>query len=173
MNSQFVNTGKLNFGYINTVTYTEPWTEGLYEKGGQLMKKEKKKFTEWIKEHKTELIIAGVSIAAIIAIVIGIKNREALEKAWESLRKLLDKSAKTVLDQETVPTSEFTSIEEGVSDVSEIAKKIPHYVAEHLRNLPEGWNASAEKIATAAEHGYELFPGQTWVESYRTGGFVA
>lgn len=53
------------------------------------------------------------------------------------------------------------------------AERIPHDVAEHLRNLPNGWKASAEKIATAAEHGYDLRPGQTWVEAYRTGGLAA
>lgn len=49
----------------------------------------------------------------------------------------------------------------------------PHDVAEHLRNLPEGRKASPEKIAAAAEHGYDLLPGQTWVENYRTGGLAA
>lgn len=42
----------------------------------------------------------------------------------------------------------------------------PFEVTDHIRNLPEGWRASAGKIATAAEHGYELLPGQTWVERY-------
>jgi predicted membrane chloride channel (bestrophin family) len=38
------------------------------------MDEEKKGFMAWVKEHKKELILAGVSIGVIIAIVLGIKN---------------------------------------------------------------------------------------------------
>lgn len=64
------------------VTYTVPRTGGPHEKGGQIMEKEKKSLVNWIKEHKTQLIIAGVSITAIIAVILGLKNREAIEEAW-------------------------------------------------------------------------------------------
>ena len=137
------------------------------------MEKEKKTFVDWIKEHKKELIIAGVSIATIIAVIVGIKNHKALEEAWASLRKLVEKTP------EMIPVAKLMSVTEvtPVKDIVEInivtADRIPHDVAEHLRNLPEGWKASAEKIATAAEHGYDLLPGQTWVEAYRTGGLTA
>ncbi len=143
------------------------------KKEGQLMEKEKKTFVDWIKEHKKELIIAGVSIATIIAVIVGIKNHKALEEAWASLRKLVEKTP------EMIPVAKLMSVTEvtPVKDIVEInivtADRIPHDVAEHLRNLPEGWKASAEKIATAAEHGYDLLPGQTWVEAYRTGGLTA
>lgn len=136
------------------------------------MEKEKKTIMNWVKEHKKELIIAGVSIAAIIAVIIGIKNHQALEEAWTSLRKLVDKT------QETIPVVEPVLVTEvaPVNDIVEISivttDRIPHDVAEHLRNLPEGWKASTEKIATAAEHGYKLLPGQTWVEGYRKGGLA-
>ncbi len=79
--SQIVNFKKLILGYYNPVTYTLPRTGGSHEKGGQLMEKEKKTFVDWVKEHKKELIIAGVSIAAIIAVIVGIKNHKALEEA--------------------------------------------------------------------------------------------
>ena len=143
------------------------------KKEGQLMEKEKKTFVDWIKEHKKELIIARVSIATIIAVIVGIKNHKALEEAWASLRKLVEKTP------EMIPVAKLMSVTEvtPVKDIVEInivtADRIPHDVAEHLRNLPEGWKASAEKIATAAEHGYDLLPGQTWVEAYRTGGLTA
>ena len=137
------------------------------------MEKDKKTFLDWIKKHKKELIIAGVSIAAIIALSMGIKNREAQGEAWSSLRKLLEKTPEaipTVNSASNVQVMHAKVIEE--VDILR-TDKIPHDVAEHLRNLPEGWKASAEKIATAAEHGYNLRPGQTWVEAYRTGGFAA
>ena len=37
---------------------------------------ENNKFVSWVKAHKTELIIAGVSITAIIGIILGIKNKD-------------------------------------------------------------------------------------------------
>lgn len=137
------------------------------------MENEKKTFVDWVRGHKKELIIAGVSIASIIAIIVGINNHKALDEAWASLKKLVEKtpeidpSIKSVLVTEVAPVKDIVDINIVTVD------RIPHDVNEHLRNLPEGWKASAEKIATAAEHGYELLLGQTWVEAYRTGGLVA
>ena len=39
------------------------------------MNEEKKGFIAWVKAHKKELIIAGVGVPAIIAIILGIKNK--------------------------------------------------------------------------------------------------
>ena len=55
------------------------------------MEKEKKSLVNWIKEHKTQLIIAGISITTIVAIILGIKNRQALEEAWSSLKRVAEK----------------------------------------------------------------------------------
>lgn len=133
------------------------------------MEKEEKTFVNWVKKHKKQLIIAGVSTAAIISIIVGIENQKALEEVWASLRKLIEKKPDVIsVVDNTVSITEVTPVKDIVT-----TGKIPHDVAEHLRNLPEGWKASAEKIATAAEHGYDLLPGQTWVETYRTGKLAA
>lgn len=137
------------------------------------MENEKKTFVDWIKEHKKELIIAGVSIAAIIAVIIGIKNHKALEEVWASLRKLVEKTPETMPVAKSVPDTDMSPVKEIVEINIISSDRVPHDVVEHLRNLPEGWKASAEKIATAAEHGYDLLPGQTWVEAYKTGGLAA
>lgn len=137
------------------------------------MEKRKKEFVEWVKEHKTELIITGVSIAAIIAVIFGIKNHKELEEAWKSLRKVVEKAPKTAPVVEAVFIAE-TACEKDIVAVNIVTTgRIPHGVSGHLRNLKEGWKASPEKIATAAEHGYDLMPGQTWVEDYRTGGLAS
>ena len=47
-----------------------------------------------------------------------------------------------------------------------VISNVPQEIKSHIRNLPKGWNASAEKLAIAAEKGYLLLPGQTWVDSY-------
>ena len=41
--------------------------------------KEERTAKEWIKEHKTELICGGIGIAAVVGILFGIKNRDAIK----------------------------------------------------------------------------------------------
>lgn len=42
--------------------------------------KDKKGFIKWIKEHKSQLALAGVSVAALIAMVLGLKNKDSITK---------------------------------------------------------------------------------------------
>ena len=42
-------------------------------------KDEERTAKEWIKEHKTELICGGIGIAAVVGILFGIKNRDAIK----------------------------------------------------------------------------------------------
>ena len=35
---------------------------------------EKKSFLSWVKEHKTQLLLAGISVTTILAAAIGLKN---------------------------------------------------------------------------------------------------
>ncbi len=126
------------------------------------MGEEKKTFLGWIKKHKKELIIAGFSLVTIIAIIILIKNHKSLDELWSYLKSKIEKKT------DDIELSDDLVSEMKESDFESI-NRIPHSVSNHLRNLPEGWNASAEKIATAAEQGYELRVGQTWVAGYRTG----
>ncbi len=137
------------------------------------MGNEKKSFTDWLREHKTELIAAGLTVTAIIALFLGIKNHQAFEGVWESLKRLLEGSSQSVPDIKVASAPEMSSVSDIVEVSLKTSERIPHNVSEHIRNLPDGWYASAEKIATASEHGHSLRPGQTWVESYRTGRLAA
>ena len=129
--------------------------------------KEQRKLINWIKEHKKELIIAGISIGAIIAIALVIKNQEAIKTLWASLRKVAEKPIAHTI---TSPSPETAKpVEKVVTLAVEHGNPIPHTVDKHIRNLPEGWHASAEKLATALENGFELAEGQTWVADYATG----
>ena len=40
---------------------------------------EKKSFLSWVKEHKTQLLLAGISVTTILAAAIGLKNKDAIE----------------------------------------------------------------------------------------------
>ena len=137
----------------------------------------------WIKAHKKELIIAGISITAIISAILVIKNRESIMRMWESLRLSITKQplkateGKSMLSTRSAPISvpviEIVPVKEiTVVRTTDIAQS-PFDVSDHLRKLHDGWQASANKMATAAEHGYNLQPGQTWVDSYTKGGIAA
>ena len=47
----------------------------------------KKGFLTWVKVHKTQLILIGVSITAIIAVALGLKNKEAIKALWNQLNE--------------------------------------------------------------------------------------
>jgi hypothetical protein len=147
------------------------------------MEEEKKGFIKWVKSHKKELIIVGVSSAMLIGIIIGIKNKDSIVALWESLRKSIDKTpVKSISNPyEAVENiiHESISVVETVSEAQIIQFPVGRNiqstfdVSDHIRNLPNGYHASAEKIATAAEHGYKLRPGQTWVDGYTKGVMIA
>ena len=139
---------------------------------------ETKRLSEWIKRHKKELIIAGVSSAAIVALIFGYRNQDHLSGIKNSLDHLFFKRAQD-LDlpkvQETI--NQFALVEK-MSGKQESRggsgfEMISSDVRSHVRNLHEGWKASPEKIALAAENGYDLKPGQTWVKKYTKGDLVA
>lgn len=131
--------------------------------------KEKKSFTNWVKEHKKELIIAGVGIAVLTISVVVLKKKATprvslvIEDMTESI---LNKASSNEVETVTKATSAAV-----ISEVNETIshRKAAHDVASHLRNLPKGRYASPLKMATASEHGFQLSPGQTWIEAYTTG----
>lgn len=133
------------------------------------MEEKKKTFVIWVKKHKTELIVAGISFVAIIAVILGAKNKETLEDVWTSLKNLVEKEPKEIPSVAVPQVPEAVHISDVVVISTTHTEQIPHEVSEHIRNLHEGWKASTEKIATAAEHGHNLKPGQTWVEGYTKG----
>ena len=54
---------------------------------------EKKGFIAWVKEHRTQLLFAGVSITTVIVTALGIKNKDAITALWESLKKEIEKGS--------------------------------------------------------------------------------
>lgn len=54
---------------------------------------DKKGFVNWIKAHKKQLMFAGLSITTLIAIVLGLKNKEAIKKLWDSLKDEIEKAS--------------------------------------------------------------------------------
>lgn len=126
----------------------------------------KKGFLMWVKAHKKQLILAGVSITTIVGIILGIKNKDAIEELWTSLAKTVKKvptSATTSMPVSTVPVT-----------VPEVDLQIRPYthptevfdVSRHVRTMAAGKHHSAAKAAEAAALGIDLLPNQTLVGPY-------
>jgi len=135
--------------------------------------KDRKGVIRWIKEHKKELIIAGISIGTLI--ILGIKNRAAIKALWYSLRKVVKHPAVKVTETVTKVMVEMPQepINEVITAVTSNSDTIPFEVSRHIRNLPDGWHASPEKVAEALKNNILLMDGQTWVDSYMKGSVAA
>ena len=48
--------------------------EEVQQKNPEEIENDKKGFVKWVKEHKDQLALAGVSVAAVIAVILGLKN---------------------------------------------------------------------------------------------------
>ena len=119
-------------------------------KTGEETQEEQKTLIQWIREHKKEIAIAGISITALVGLGLGIKNKEAMEVFWNALKNN---------DPKIPIKTEAPRITEQVSSIESVV----------IPNLHEGWKASPEKLERAAAYGIDLLPGQTLVESYTKG----
>ena len=144
---------------------------------------ERKNLIQWVKEHKKQLIIAGIGIGTLILIIWGIKNRKTIESLLDSLKdavknptaKNAEEISKAVMERalvpEPIPLPEPDPVIVPVTASN--LEELPFAVRRHIRNLPDGWHASPEKIEEALRNNITLMDGQTWVDSYLKGSVVA
>ena len=52
---------------------------------------EKRRLIAWIKENRMQLLLLGVSVSALIMTVLGIKNKDAINALWDSLKREMKK----------------------------------------------------------------------------------
>ena len=119
---------------------------------------EKKHFFEKVKEHKTEIIATGVTLISLAGVILLTKN-------WDSVKEFTVAGFLKNGSEAGAIIRPIPKLVENNMPKSLPSKKIID-VSEHIRNLSVGCHASAEKLATAAEHGYSLLPNQTWVIPY-------
>ena len=55
------------------------------------IEEEKVAFIKWVKVHKNELFLAGISIASLICVIIGIKNKDSIKELWAAVQKTVSK----------------------------------------------------------------------------------
>lgn len=129
--------------------------------------KEQSQIIQWIKAHKKQLILAGIGIAAMIALVLGIKNKDTLKALWAALKGAVEPTAERISDAVTTTVTEIPT--ETPALLLSNDPRVAQEVRRHIRNLHEGWHASPEKLAAAREMGILLQEGQTWVDNYMKG----
>jgi len=135
---------------------------------------------QWVKDHKKELIIAGISIASITVILIGIKKKDSINAVLEKLKKF-DKNTSMkekanlceILDMSSDEVPQISDSLFDMENVVDCVKRAPHSVRGHVRNLTGGRNPSQKKLEEARELGIDLLLHQTWVDEYMTGEDVA
>lgn len=127
---------------------------------------ENNKFVSWVKDHKTELIIAGISVTTIIGIILGLKNKESIKELWDALENSLSKVPEKLPESISIVQAAPPVIE----DVSAVrlytSPQEPFDVSQHIRNLSGGRHHSVEKAAETAALGIDLLPSQTLVDTY-------
>ena len=134
-------------------------------------------FWRWVKAHKKQLAITGISLTALVALILGLKNKDAIFELWtileKSTRKVsVDNSAVTTLceysDEITEVVTEFpdTVTEVAATTRPYTSPQLPVDIPMHIRNLPDGRSHSAVKAAEAAALDIQLLPHQTLVDAY-------
>ena len=130
------------------------------------MEENQKGFIAWVKAHKKQLLIAGISITAITGIILGLKNKESVKELWDALENSLSKTPEELHESITRVQTVPPVIEEVIPVRLYTSPQEPFDVSQHIRNLSGGRHHSIEKAAEAAALGIDLLPNQTLVDTY-------
>ena len=133
--------------------------------------KEQNQMIKWIKAHKKQLTLAGIGVAALIAVVLGIKNKDSLYALWTSLKGTVEPTADKISEAAALTVDDIP--EDAPLLLLSNDPRVSQEIRRHIRNLHEGYEASPEKKASALEMGIILEEGQTWVKDYVKGGRAA
>lgn len=127
------------------------------------MEDDKKGFIEWVKEHKSQLALIGVSGAALIAMVFGLKNKDSLTKLWISLKDEIEKgkplSAKWL---EKADLKELKDVRDSVQKAY-LNPELSMETRSHMWDLlPKLDNAIGKKQWAGKEYGYPVKSEHGW-----------
>ena len=130
------------------------------------MDENKKRIIAWVNAHRKQLLLAGISVVAIIGIILCIKNREKLAE----LLVTLENSIKNSPMKNTV-TASVPQVAEPVTEVVQSPRtytspQIPFDVSQHIRTMSDGRHHSTQKADEAAALSIFLLPNQTLVDTY-------
>jgi len=58
------------------------------------MDTEKKSIIKWVRTHKKQLAISGISIIAMVSVILGIQNKDTLAKLRDALHEVIKEGTK-------------------------------------------------------------------------------
>lgn len=96
---------------------------------------DKKGFIAWIKAHKKQPILAGISITTVIAIVVGIKNKSEIIKLWNALQEKIKRGEIYSSKWLTTATDAELDIEREKVRVAYCSSGTDDHAASFLQNL--------------------------------------
>lgn len=96
---------------------------------------DKKGFIAWIKAHKKQLILVGISITTVIAIVVGIKNKSEIIKLWKALQEKIKRGEMYSSKWLTTATDAELDIEREKVRVAYCSSGTDDHAASFLQNL--------------------------------------
>lgn len=62
------------------------------EQDTKVSSKNRKGFLRWVTAHKTQLILVGISIPTMIAVTLGVKNKDTIKILWKQLNEEIKKA---------------------------------------------------------------------------------
>ena len=130
------------------------------------MEEKKDSFKAWVIAHKKQLILAGISISVVLGIILGIKNKDALEELWTAMKSKIRNVPKTELIVEPISQTSTPQLQIVTAPHTYTRPQEPVNVGLHIRTLSGGRTHSAEKTAEALALGIDLLPNQTLVDPY-------
>lgn len=132
------------------------------------MNEQNKIETTWWERNKKRFSSSAELQLPLVQGVLVFKNKDALIELVKGGKKLASKVppiADTTIIETT--TEVITTVETEAITVSKTLNNgNPFGVEGFIRNLPDGWHPSAEKIAQAAALGIKLGEHQTLVDPY-------
>ena len=135
------------------------------EENDEQILESKSGFLTWVNEHRNQLIIAGISITALIGLILGIKNMDVLKELKTVLNKKINiNSIPTLPESESQPAISVLNLVDEKSTYT--PPKEAFDVRMHVRTMAAGRHHSVAKAEEAARLGIKLLPNQTIVDTY-------
>lgn len=108
----------------------------------------------WFRKHRRAVIVTGTILAVIGMVAIIVINGKKVKIPVAELAEEIVPEAPKVAEA-TAKTA--------AGNAGEVMKTFPRN--SFIRHLPDGWKASAAKLAQANELGIDLNPGETLVDA--------
>jgi len=124
---------------------------------------EKNKFIAWVKEHKEELILAGVSFGTVLATILLIRNKNDIIKLWNQFNDQIEKSKISIIKLLSPPSIEELNIKRNQYLQNYLNKELDYETREYYRTLMFKIDKKISEIQWAGEeYGFPVHRSNGW-----------